>query len=376
MALLGIPAGQIAKRLHTKKTTVDNGLAVAQSTVATAVIAEHNLTLAQALVLIEFEDDLGIVKALTIVAVKEPAQFEHTAQRLRDERAAQQAHDALVADLTAAGVQIIDRPGWDEKTITDLSDLRDDAGERLTPETHATCPGRAAHVARSYSGLRAVHVCLDPKTYGHLRVSASGSTTATGPMSEEQKSDRRAVIVGNKAWKSAETVRREWLRAFAARKTAPKDAPALVAYVLAACTNDLTHAAQQGHALARAALGLDNAKPTGWGGCAGERAITDAIDAASPARAQLIGLVVAMRAIEARTGTHTWRNPTDDVTRYLRAIASWGYDLAAIEQSVIDHHDARTTTDQHDADTDDTHGDYEGDEYEGDDEQASLDAAE
>jgi len=39
-------------------------------------------------------------------------------------------------------------------------------------------------------------------------------------MSEEQKADRRRVIENNKAWRSATTVRRAWLRGFTARKTA------------------------------------------------------------------------------------------------------------------------------------------------------------
>ena len=42
-------------------------------------------------------------------------------------------------------------------------------------------------------------------------------------MSEEQKTERRVVIARNKAWKFAQVVRRDWLRTFAARKTAPKD---------------------------------------------------------------------------------------------------------------------------------------------------------
>ena len=36
-------------------------------------------------------------------------------------------------------------------------------------------------------------------------------------MCEEQKTERRVVIAGNKAWKSAQVVRRDWLRTFAAR---------------------------------------------------------------------------------------------------------------------------------------------------------------
>ena len=143
-------------------------------------------------------------------------------------------------------------------------------------------------------------------------------------MSEEQKTERRSVIVDTKAWKSAQVVRPDWLRTLAARKTAPKDAPALLTYAITTCTTALTNAAQHGHTLARTTLSLDTPAPAGWGGYAGAAAITTAIDTASPARAraQMIALVVAVTAIESATGSHTWRNPTADVARYLTAIES------------------------------------------------------
>jgi len=390
LTLLGVSAAQIAKRSHNKRTTVDAALTVAASTVASAVLAEHDLTLDQALVFAEFGDDQAIVDELTETAVKDPQKFAHTAQRLRDDRAAQDARDALTAELAAVGIVVVARPDYDDKT-TNLNSLRDAEGTYLDAQAHATCPGRAAYIPQTYGqhAPRAVHVCLDPKAHGHVNTSTtSGSGTATGPMSEEQKADRRAVIAGNKAWTSAEKVRRAWLRTFAARKTTPKDAPALIAYAVTTCNTDLTHAAQSGHALARTALGLDAAKSNGYGGfVAGEAAITNAIDAASLSRAQLIGLVVVLAAIEARTGTHTWRNPTPTIARYLRAIASWGYNLSEIEQSTLDRHEGRNTTapdlDQDSStDDDDVQDDYDeddmytGTEHAGAEAQAATDAQE
>jgi len=139
------------------------------------------------------------VTELTAVAVSEPDQFAHTAQRLRDERTAQRAWDDQVADLVAAGIAVIDRPGWDEKTITDLANLTDDTGERLTVENHTACPGRAAHLARTYNGLRVVHVCTNPTANGHT-TRPTGQPVTGGPMSEEQKNARRVVIAGNKTF--------------------------------------------------------------------------------------------------------------------------------------------------------------------------------
>ena len=123
-------------------------------------------------------------------------------------------------------------------------------------------------------------------------------------MSEEQKTERRVVIADNKAWKSVQVVRRDWLRIFAARKTAPKDGPALLACEITTSTTALTNPVQHGHTLAHTTRSLETPAPAGWGGYAGAAAITTAIESA--------------------TGSHTWRNPTADVARYLTAIASWG----------------------------------------------------
>src|SRR3954466_3091866 len=50
---------------------------------------------------------------------------------------------------------------------------------------------------------------------------------------EPARAERRDVIESNKAWASAETVRRDWLRAYLIRKTAPKGTAAFIATALA-----------------------------------------------------------------------------------------------------------------------------------------------
>ena len=348
LTLLGVSASQIAKRSHHTRVTVNDALTVAASPLAAAALAKHNIPLDLAAVIAEF-DDSAIVDDLTAYALEEPEQFAHRAQRHRDDRDAQVAVDALTAELATVGVVVVDRPSSEDQA-TPLHSLRGAAGEYgITAEAHATCPGRAAFISRGYGTPHAVDLCLDPKTHGHPSTHTSyasgGSGIATGPMTEEQKADRRDVIQGNRNWRSAEKVRRAWLRTFAARKTTPKDAAALLAYAVTECNTDLSHAAQNGHTLARTALGLDAAPRGGYGGFTGSQStITNAIDAANPSRAQLIGLVIVLAAIEARTGTHTWRNPDENIARYLRALASWGYNLSEVEQSTLDSHEGRNNT--------------------------------
>ena len=49
----------------------------------------------------------------------------------------------------------------------------------------------------------------------------SSGAGAAGPMTDEQKAERRTLIANDKAWASAEVVRREWLTEFLSRKTMP-----------------------------------------------------------------------------------------------------------------------------------------------------------
>jgi ParB family chromosome partitioning protein len=87
LALLGLSAGQIARRTRAGVRRVKASLAVAGSELVAAAMDRFDLTLAQAEVLAEFDDDPEAVKALTVTARQDPDQFGHVAQRLRDDRA-------------------------------------------------------------------------------------------------------------------------------------------------------------------------------------------------------------------------------------------------------------------------------------------------
>ena len=329
LSLLGMSAAAIAKRTSTKKARVEKGLTVAGSATAKAVTAKYDLTLDQAAVLAEFDGDDEAVKALTVTAIKEPERFEHVTQQLRDKRAEVAAVAALTETLTAEGWPVIDRPPYDDNANVELHRLATLDGEEkveLTPETHTTCPGKAVWISTNYGDPRPVYVCIDPNGNGHVsRYSYGAPARQSGPMSEEQKTERRTLIANNKAWKSAETVRRDWLTTFAGRKTAPKDASTYLAGVLAGGHHSLKRAAEQGHTLARALLGLD--RTTGYG----DRALVDLVAAANPARAQVIALVLVLAGIEENTSTNTWRNPSTEDRAYLTALSGWGYGLSEVE---------------------------------------------
>ena len=168
----------------------------------------------------------------------------HIAQQARDEKARKEAYDEAVTALTETGVTVIDRPGYDEKVITSLRDIRllnkngSAKTKAPTADEHATCPGHAAHVSIYYSGPQVTYVCTAPKANKHALADYRGTTLPgqqpAGGMTDEQKADRRTLIARNREWDSATTVRQAWLsEAFLTRTAPPKGAETFLAVAVA-----------------------------------------------------------------------------------------------------------------------------------------------
>lgn len=342
MALeFGMSAGQIAGRLGRTKREVTTALRVAKSDRAREVLAA-GLTIDQAATIAAFEDHPEIVARLTEVALNDPDGLAHEAQAERDDLATARERARMIEDLTATGITVLDAaPGYDDPQVRDLARLRQDDGRTpIAPALHTACPGHAAYVGtRGWSDEPVTYyVCTDFPAHGHKVPSYDLPVAATdGGMTDEQKAERRRVIDGNKAWRSATTVRREWLATFAARKSAPKGAAAMLGYVITHRGDDLVRAAREGHKMARDLLGIHADHYSG------RQSISDALDAAAPGRQRIIALTVALAAIEDATDDHTWRSPVAHVVRYLTAIESWGYTLADVEREAIH---GRTQPDQ------------------------------
>lgn len=345
LALMGVSAATIAKRTGRDRAIVEAGITVAGSGAALAAIDEHDLDLLDAAIFAEFEDDLDAIETLTRQAGRGWGSLAHTAQQIRDKRAEDAAVAAITEALTAQGVTVRRAPGYYENEVKALDSLRAKGSRApLTPADHAACPGHAAYVDTDGEPV-AVYVCTDYKTHGHQRIAQAKAgqdgAAATG-WTEEQKAERRTLVANNKAWKSAEAVRREWLASFAARKTAPKDAPAFIASALAESMHSLHKAATDGgHRLARTLLGLPEYRT--WGQ---PDPLTEAIAKASPARAGHIALVIVLAAIEDSTGTHTWRHQSREDRDYFAALARWGYHASEVEALVTATDPAAADVDQ------------------------------
>lgn len=378
LAAFGISPAHIAKRTRVKRGEVTAALAVAGSALAQAASVRYDfLDLTQAATVAEFEDDPEAVKALVVAA--RSGQFDHTAQRLRDARAETTERERVAEELRAAGLTVIDRPGSGH-AATDLRQLTDADGVQLTEDRHAGCPGHAAYVTtlsgyltpgadrpasddaaplddpdegdpddaeetgqqsrpvwRSWIGAR--YVCTDPAAHGH-RDRWSGADSGTdrkkaAEMDDEEReaarAARRDVIESNKAWASAETVRRTWLRNLLTRKTAPKGTAPFLAAALAHDGTMVTGIG--GNQLAAELLGCTEAGSYGR-----STALVHLVEQAGEARALVLTLAQVLAGYEACTDRSDWRSARPHTARYLRFLQSCGYTLAPVELRASGQH--------------------------------------
>lgn len=326
LELDGMSVTAIARAVGEKPKRVKAGLAVAASEAATKEVTEHQVTLDQALVLAEFEDDPDTAKQLRETAQHIPSQFEHQAQRARDRRDERAAVEELIAHYTEQGYHQIEWPHWEDKTALPFRDLTMKDGTPITEDNYLGGDGHRYAVRESWNGFEVGHFVTDWRKWGLKKRKADG--TVNMPWTDEQKQERRTLIANNKAWKSAEVVRREWLRTFLSRKTTPKAAQQFIAASVIDGRGRLTSSIQEHHRLALDLLGLPEYS---W-------SKTHPILAhikQQPGRTLTVLLAVTIAAHEEATGTHTWRNPSEDMADYFTALADWGYALSDVENIVL-----------------------------------------
>lgn len=355
---LGLSERQIVRRTRTGTNRVRASLAVAGATAARDAMTRLSLTLDQAAVLAEFDDDPDAITKLAEAAGTH--RFDHLAQRLRDEQEERRLRAELTAQLTDNGTTVIDPPD-PRQGLRRLSTLRATpehrTGQELTIGEHTTCPGHVVWLEDGGSWrpagerLYPVYGCLDWQTHGHADLHApTGQTTEPGqrqpgPMTEQQKAERREVIANNKAWDSATTVRRGWLREFLTRRTPPTNAPGFIARTLLGDGHALRRALEDGHRLACELLGQTDrdADLPSWSRAHLTR-LTELLDTAPPGRATMITLGLLLGALEDATSRATWRNPTSRDRAYFTALRDWGYPLADVEAPILHPTESDTAT--------------------------------
>jgi len=349
----GLSIPQIAKQTGVKRTTVEAGIKVAENELAGKVATNHAVTLDQAAAMIEFQDDARALANLVATAEQNPEQFDHELQRQRDRAAREEAIATEKAKLTEAGYTLLDhQPYYDDKSLVRISDLVTADGADVTAD-HLVGVGedKLAYVTigREAQAVAAIYI-RNFKSYGFKKRPGIGGQV--GAMTDEEKAERRELIANNKAWDSAEVVRRQWLASFLTRKTLPKDAAAFITVGLTQHRRDVAAALSGGNRLAATFLGLEP-QLSEWG--------PSPVDAYAelPGKAGHVALAVVLAAMESAIGRHTWRNPPPTAGRYLAQIEAWGYALSEVEQIVTTA--KGTPGDEFDGDPE---GDDDGEEFE------------
>lgn len=332
LAAFGLSANQIARKTKTSKKRVDDALTVAESPTAQKAVADHQLTLEQAAVLAEFENDEESVAELLSAA--EDGDIDHVAQRLRDNREIERITTEETERLTGQGISVIDAPAYDSPTLS-LSRLSDADGNKVDKDAHTSCPGHAVYirVRRNWNHdddaawtIEECAVCTDPKGNGHtdqwgssVRSDKKLAADMNDADREEAKAERKRVIENNKAWDSGTEVRRAWVKTYLTRKTPSKAGTLLIAQAL---------------------VERDESIDKRWNGT-----VHDLIEVkrapygqpilaadVSPARQQVIALATILGGYEDSMGRHSWRAVTAGTARYLTFLKDDGYALSDVEK--------------------------------------------
>ena len=384
LALLGVSAAQIAKRTSIDRPTVNAALAVTKADQSRNRLDSGDLTLEEAAIFAEFEHDPDAVERLEY-AMRYRRSLAHEAQRLRDEAAEREADAAEVERLRAEGLPVLTAEESEQAEqsgeVLRIERLVTEDGEPLAEEEWPNVPGARVHVvkewvypedeydeeredgsdeesedyehAEPYQQYVPVWVVTDLAASGLRRRGGSGSSTADSTeegeneeeaeaQREQQRQERRRVIANNKAWASAETVRREWLATFVARKTAPKGAEALICEAVVTGHHSLSKAMDHRHPMLFTLLGVD--VPTGfYYGAGPEECRKIATKASTPKAATMTTLAAVVAAWEATTGKHSWRNPTAWDARVLGALVEWGYQPSEVERILLGEEQQPTT---------------------------------
>lgn len=368
LTLLGVSAAQIAKRTSIDRPTVNAALAVTKADRSRVRLDSGDLTLEEAAIFAEFEHDPEAVERLEN-AKRWRRSLAHEAQRLRDEAAEREADAAEVERLRAEGLPVLSAEEVAEADeVLRIERLVTEDGEPLPEEEWPNVPGARVHVVKEwvypedkydeesedgdesededyepagpYQQYVPVWVVTDLAASDLRRRGTSGSTTADSSdegesegEAEARREERRRLIANNKAWASAETVRREWLATFVARKTSPKGAEALICEAVVTGHHSLSKAMDHRHPMLFTLVGVD--RSTGYYGAGYDERHKIATKASTPKAATMTTLAAVIAAWEATTGKHSWRNPTAWDARVLGALVAWGYQPSEVERILL-----------------------------------------
>jgi ParB family chromosome partitioning protein len=328
LSLIGVSAAKIAKQTGRTKTAVESALkAKASNTGAKAL--DNGYTVDMALVLAEFEGDEDAIDELESVIQDEPDYFDHIAQKLRDDRESKAQLATLIEELVAQGKALVEEAGhYAEDDTIYVSALNRADGQPATDED-----ANAYLINTNYRGQHStVPVITDWKELGFTPKYErydGGSQAQKGPMTEEQKAERKTLIANNKAMESATKVRREWVKNLLARKTAPKGWQYFTVHAIT--HHPETASGYDGKVATEMVGAKTGAESERWGW----NPLRDHVSKTT-ARPEFALLALICAGYEKTIQKDSWRSAGQVHKDFLNQLVTWGYTPSEVERIIID----------------------------------------
>lgn len=327
LSLIGVPAAAIAKKTGRTKTSVEGALKAKASQAGAAALGKGS-SIEEALIMAEFEGDEDATAELESVLTDEPDQLLHVAQLLRDRRDSATALAALREELTARGKTVVEDAGHyaEEENLYVSAALRAD-GEPATDED-----ANAYVISSDYRGEHhakpAITGWKDLGFTPRYERYDGGTGARKGPMTDEQKAERKTLIENNKAMVSATTVRREFVKSLLAKKQAPKGWQYFTVHAIT--HHPETAGGYDGEVAAdMAGAKIEASKTWGW------NPLRDHV-AKSPARPEVSLIALICAGYEKTIAKDSWRSPSRTHRDYLAQLITWGYTPSEVERMILD----------------------------------------
>lgn len=324
LALLGVSATQIARKTGAKKSIVVTALKIRANETARKALAQ-GWTLEQSAALEEFSDDTEALERLQETLDNEPARFDHTVQYLRNEREFARLLAEATAEHTEAGTIVVEAAGYQMPEHQYPHALIRPDGTPATEED-----ANAVVLTVTYNAISVRKVIANWEANGYTLQPYYGgpsSSTQSGPMTEEQKEERRQVIKNNKLWDASTEVRQQWLMTLLSRKNPPTGWARFTATTLANYGNSVAKATAQKQELA---AGLAGVKEPSY------RSYKELTDKTSTNSDTMV-LAMMLAAHESDLSRDSWRRPGQQAAYYLFQLQDWGYTLSEVESIITDH---------------------------------------
>lgn len=338
LATFGMPITAAAAATGMTVEEVDAARRVTAAPQARALAEERQLSLAQAAGLAEFDDDPRLDQLLGVLD-HSPEHFDHELEAARDERRRDHAVTATARDYIERGYLILD--GYPDRSVAYPLMLLAGGDDTVTPDNHGQCPGRAVTVRAGWrddeDGNPAISVqeyCTEPSRHNDTITGGGGPSRTPVPTDDERaeaaRDQRRTVIANNKAWRSAETVRRRHVKDWLA--TATIKGPA-ARWIVAELAHQGLMSPRLAADLARDWAGSDYGKATqapSW-----RQPPTSPPTRISAARAHTLTAGLVLADMELATSVESWRSAHagDRTSRYLTFLADHtGYTLSDVEK--------------------------------------------